>query len=227
VEVPSPHSSSQRSRDNHWAELMRLLVMVGSHPSVAICSLYNEDWGAQDRAFNALTREYLARTYGYLRLHYPQLLVVDNDGWQHVSTEGRIESHLLTAHVYTPDLREWQERLDRLVSGVSEGVTAQPLLVGDPFFYSGQVPLVVSEWGGFGFENYGGPEETGEKSQRIRAFKAALRARPIAGDVYTQATSIEEEVNGLIDPQTGELQVPPGILASRPGTAPRVRDDAP
>jgi hypothetical protein len=26
---------------------------------------------------------------------------------------------------------------------------------GPPFFYHGQVPLVVSEWGGFGFADYG------------------------------------------------------------------------
>ena len=42
-----------------------------------------------------------------------------------------------------------------------------------------------------------------------------LRRRPIAGDVYTQATNIEDERNGLIDPQTGALSVPAGLLASR------------
>jgi beta-galactosidase/beta-glucuronidase len=214
VEVPSPHSPSQRSRDNHAAELMRLLVMIGSHPSIIICSLYNEDWGAQDIAVNALTREYIAYTFNYMRVHHPQVLVVDNDGWRHVSTEGRLESHLLSAHVYTPDLADWRDRLGRLARGEFEGVTAEAMVVGDPFFYRGQVPLVVSEWGGFGFANYGGPEETSAKVARIREFKAALREQPIAGDVYTQATSIEDEVNGLVDPQTGELQVPPGTLAS-------------
>jgi hypothetical protein len=32
--------------------------------------------------------------------------------------------------------------------------------------------------------------------------------------MYTQATSIEEEVNGIIDPASGELLVPPGLLDS-------------
>ncbi len=45
VEVPSPHRSTARSRANHQAELLRLLPIVASHPSVVICSLYNEDWG--------------------------------------------------------------------------------------------------------------------------------------------------------------------------------------
>lgn len=215
VEVPSPHSSTQRSRENHWAELMRMLVFIGAHPSIIIWSLYNEDWGAQDIASNADTRAYIAHVYNYMRVHYPNVLVVDNDGWHHVSTEGRIESHLLTAHVYTPQIKRWREALDRLVAGENIGVAVNPLVVGDPFFYRGQVPLIVSEWGGFGFPDYGGPEEAAAKAERMRAFKRELRRHAIAGDVYTQATSIEDEENGVIDPQTGELQVPAGILHSR------------
>lgn len=145
VEVPSPHSSSQRSRENHWAELMRMLVHIGSHPSVVCWSLYNEDWGAQDIATNPETRRYIARTYEHMRIHHPQLLVVDNDGWHHVSVEGRLKSDLLTAHLYTPDPERWRELLERLVAGHNHDVAVQPLVVGDPFFYCGQVPLVVSE----------------------------------------------------------------------------------
>ncbi len=215
VEVPSPHSSTQKSRENHWGELMRMLALIGSHPSIVIWSLYNEDWGAQDIAFNVEVRDYISRAYDYMKLQHPQLLVVDNDGWNHVSSEGRLESDLLTAHLYTPDPAQWRNLLDRLTAGDMNDVAAQPLVVGDPFFYRGQVPLVVSEWGGFGFPNYGGPGEANEKAERIKLFKEELRKRQIAGDVYTQATSIEEEENGLIDSDTGELSVPAGLLASR------------
>ncbi|HYE16721.1 MAG TPA: glycoside hydrolase family 2 TIM barrel-domain containing protein [Pyrinomonadaceae bacterium] len=214
VEVPSPHSSSQRSRENHWAEMMRMLVHIGSHPSVVIWSLYNEDWGAQDIATSEETRRYIADAYDYMRLNHPQVLVVDNDGWHHVSREGRLKSDLLTAHLYTPSPSHWCEMLDNFVAGSIEGVAVKPLVVGDPFFHRGQIPLVVSEWGGFGFSDYGGPDEAAEKAERIRAFKHELRSRPIAGDVYTQATSIEDENNGLINPETGELLVPPGSLSS-------------
>ena len=214
VEVPSPHLSSARSRDNHRAELRRMLTILGTHPSIVILSLYNEDWGAQDIATSAETQAYMADTYAYLRLHYPQFLVVDNDGWHHLSVEGRLQSSLLTAHLYTPQLDEWQAVLDRLVAGQNVAVAVNPLVVGDPFFYRGQVPLVVSEWGGFGFSGYGGPEDPEVKAERIRAFKRELRRRPVAGDVYTQAVSIEDEVNGLLDPHSGALQVPEGLLRS-------------
>jgi hypothetical protein len=214
VEVPSPHSSTPRSRTNHRAELMRMLVLIGTHPSVVIWSLYNEDWGAQDIATNVATRNYIMDVYHYMQLAYPQFLVVDNDGWQHVSYEGRLKSDLLTAHIYTPDPNRWNEVLDKLVAGDLNTVAAFPLVVGDPFFYRGQVPLIVSEWGGFGFVNYGGPEEAEGRADRIRLFKQEMRKRAIAGDVYTQATNIEDERNGLIDPQTGELDVPAGLLSS-------------
>ncbi len=211
VEVPSPHSSSERSRENHWAEMRRMARVIRSHASVVIWSMYNEDWGIQDVATSQATRDYLARLYDYLRVHCPQVLIVDNDGWRHVSINGALQSDLLTAHIYQNTQAGWDDALDRLCHGDST-VTAESLVVGDPFFYEGQVPLVVSEWGGFGWEGYGGPAELDARAEQIVAYKQALRARPIAGDVYTQATNIEDERNGLIDFKTGQLFVPPGIL---------------
>jgi hypothetical protein len=215
VEVPSPHSSTQISRDNHWAELQRMLALIETHPSVVIWSLYNEDWGVQDIAMNPDTRKYIIDTYHYMQINHPQFLVVDNDGWNHVSLEGRLKSDLLTAHVYTPDVEQWGQVLDRMVAGDLDRVAVHPLVIGDPFFYRKQVPLIVSEWGGFGFVDYGGPSGSEDRADRIRQFKQELRRRPIAGDVYTQATNIEDEKNGIIDEHTGELSVPEGLLASR------------
>lgn len=214
VEVPSPHRSSHKSRANHREELLRMLALIETHPSVVIWSLYNEDWGAQDIATNAETRKYIVDTYHYMHIEHPQFLVVDNDGWQHISLEGRLKSDLLTAHLYTPDIQKWREVLDNMIKGELDKVAVFPLVVGDPFFYRKQVPLVVSEWGGFGFVDYGGPKDDAARAELIRKFKKELRNRPIAGDVYTQATNIEEERNGLIDDKTGELKVPAGLLNS-------------
>lgn len=219
VEVPSPHSSTPRSRDNHRAELLRMLALIENHPSVVIWSLYNEDWGCQDIATNPDTRAYIVDMYHYMLINHPQFLVVDNDGWHHISAEGRLKSDLLSAHLYTPHLPEWRDRLTRLVQG-DMSVAAFPLIVGDPFFYRRQKPLVVSEWGGFGFVDYGGPQNAEDRADRIRAFKQELRRHPIAGDVYTQATNIEDERNGLMDPHTGVLEVPAGLLSSRPPAPP-------
>jgi beta-galactosidase/beta-glucuronidase len=215
VEVPSPHSSTDKSRENHKAELLRMLSLIGSHPSVVIWSLYNEDWGAQDIAGNPETRNYIMNMYHYMHIAYPQFLVVDNDGWQHISYEGRLKTDLYTAHLYTPDQHRWSELLDEVVSGKLEGVAAFPLVVGDPFFFRKQLPIIISEWGGFGFADYGGPQDNQGRAEQIRIFKEELRKRPIAGDVYTQATNIEDEKNGIIDENTGALKVPSGLLNSR------------
>jgi beta-galactosidase/beta-glucuronidase len=214
VEVPSPHQSTKGSRANHKAELLRMLALIATHPSVIIWSLYNEDWGAQDIATNEETRQYIMDMYHFMQIAYPQFLVVDNDGWRHVSFEGRLKSDLLTAHLYTPELQEWIKHLDKLVNGNLEDVAAFPLTVGDPFFFRKQVPLLVSEWGGFGFADYGGPQANEDRADQIRLYKTELRKRQIAGDVYTQATNIEDERNGLIDFESGGLYVPKGILNS-------------
>src|SRR5207237_1383431 len=63
VEVPSPHNSSQRSRANHRAELLRMLSLIETHPSIILWSLYNEDWGAQDIATSEETRAYIVEMY--------------------------------------------------------------------------------------------------------------------------------------------------------------------
>jgi hypothetical protein len=212
VEVPSPHRSSPQSRANHKEELLRMLALIETHPSVVIWSLYNEDWGVQDIAGNADTRQYIMDMYHYMQIAHPQFLVVDNDGWQHISHQGRLKSDLLSVHLYTPEIQRWKELLDQLVAGQLVGVAAFPLVVGDPFFYRRQVPLVVSEWGGFGFADYGGPKDSESRTTQIKLYKEELRKRPSAGDVYTQATNIEDEKNGLIDSHTGALKVPPGIL---------------
>jgi beta-galactosidase/beta-glucuronidase len=215
VEVPSPHTSTSRSRHFHHEELLRMLALIETHPSVVIWSLYNEDWGAQDIATNPETRQYIIDTYHYMQIAHPQFLVVDNDGWQHISYTGRLKSDLLTVHIYTPELERWKELLDGLIKGKMESVAAYPLIVGDPFFFRHQVPLIISEWGGFGFADYGGPKDSDDRTILIKAFKEELRKRSFAGDVYTQATNIEDERNGLIDATTGELKVPEGILNSR------------
>jgi hypothetical protein len=216
VEVPSPHSSTPRSRENHRAELLRMLSLMETHPSIVIWSLYNEDWGAQDIATNPATQRYIVQMYNFMQLAHPQFLVIDNDGWHHISYQGQLKSDLLTAHLYTPDLGRWRELLDRLIHGELVGTAAFPLVVGDPYFYRGQRPLLVSEWGGFGFSDYGGPQDAEARTNSIRDFKRELRARPIAGDVYTQATNIEDERNGLIGFHSGQLEVPAGLLNSDP-----------
>ncbi|GAB3776861.1 hypothetical protein GCM10028818_22980 [Spirosoma horti] len=212
IEVPGPLVSTERSRQHHKAELLRMLSLIGSHPSVVIWSLYNEDRGAQDSAANAQTRQYIMDMYHFMQVAYPQFLVVDNDGWHHISYEGRLKSDLLTAHVHTSDPDQWQAILDRLEAGDFVHLTNHPLVVGDPFFYRRQVPMIVSEWGGF--VNDKGPDGSVRQASQIRRFKQLVRQHALAGDIYWQAIDDNKNGNGLINPQTGILTVPASLLES-------------
>lgn len=212
IEVPGPLVSTELSRQHHKAELLRMLSLVGSHPSVVIWSLYTEDRGAQDIAANAQTRQYIMDIYHFMQVAYPQFLVVDNDGWHHISYEGRLKSDLLTAHLRTSDTEQWRAWLERLEAGEFQRVSNHPLVVGDPFFYRRQVPLLVSEWGGFSIDE--GSDESEHYADKIRRFKQILRQHTLAGDVYSQAIDNGGKGNALIDPQTGVLAVPAGLLQS-------------
>jgi len=82
---------------------------------------------------------------------------------------------MFTPHLYTPDITRLRSLLDELVSGKLNSVSAFPLVVGNPFFYRKQVPLVVSKWGGFGFAKYGVPTDDGSRAQQIKLYKQELR----------------------------------------------------
>ena len=53
-------------------------------------------------------QQYIIDMYHYMQIAHPQFLVVDNDGWHHISYEGRLKSDILTAHLYTPEFRSME-----------------------------------------------------------------------------------------------------------------------
>ena len=218
VEVPSPHSSTPRSRENHRAELLRMLTLMETHPSIVIWSLYNEDWGAQDIATNPATQRYIVQTYNFMQLAHPQFLVIDNDGWHHISYQGQLKSDLLTAHLYTPDLGRWRELLDRLIGGELAGHGGVPAGGGRPVFLPRPAPAAGERVGRLRLLGLRRPGRMPRPAPTASATSSASCAlRPIAGDVYTQATNIEDERNGLIGFHSGELEVPAGLLRSGGG----------
>lgn len=201
-----------------------MLVHTASHPSVVILSLYNEDWGAEDIVDGEDTRRYIIETARAVRREHPELLVVDDDGWHHLAVDGRLVSDLLTVHLYTTNLAVWTAALDALVQGALAEVAGRALVLGDRAARVDEAPIVISEWGGFGFAWYGGPAEDAKRADLIRAFKRALHTRAIAGDVYTQAIDVEDEKNGILDAATGALRLPEGALGPEPedDVAPRM-----
>jgi hypothetical protein len=211
VEVPSPHVSNEASRANHRRELESLLRQIDTHPCVALVSLYNESWGcqdiAEDSAAGAATRAYIKEAYRYIRQTRPDLLVVENDGWEHLCEGGElIATDFISLHVYINELAEWEKVLANIAALFEKDnpryreLTGHRPTVCSDYRYHGEKPIIISEWGGFG-ALYGGPAAQREKFELIRRYKAALHQHraQIAGDCYTQLGDVEQETNGLLD----------------------------
>ncbi len=226
VEVPSPHISNEVSRANHRRELDSLLRQIDVHPCVAIISLYNESWGCQDIGAagpeGQATRAYIEEMYRHVKSLRPDLLVVDNDGWEHLSRAGKLTAtDLLSLHLYVNQSDKWQQDLAALPALVEPtnprfpAVAGKPAVVGDPYSFGGELPFVISEWGGFG-ALYGGPQAEAEKFALLRQYKAALHTegQKIAGDCYTQLGDVESETNGLLDKAQLRLRDPRFLAAS-------------
>lgn len=226
VEVPSPHISSEASRANHRRELDSLLRQIDSHPCVGIISLYNESWGCQDIGEDSLagvtTRAYIKEVYNYVKQQRPDLLVVDNDGWEHLCEKGELTAtDLHTLHIYANNFENWRLDLEN-ISGLAatdnarfRKLAGKSAVIGDNYVYKAEIPLMVSEWGGFG-ALYGGPAGELAKFSQIRQYKTLLHnSEPaIFGDCYTQLGDVEKETNGLLDKQLLRLADPQFIAAS-------------
>ena len=116
----------------------------------------------------------------------PQFLVVDNDGWQHVSFEGKLKSDLLTAHVYTPELEKWKQVLDNMMKGNLDDVAVLPLVCWPVFsyrqFWRGCSAGVVS-------------------CLPVLPTLNSLRNYPVCYDFYVQQIHVEVKVfSGTISP---------------------------
>ncbi len=226
VEVPSPHVSNEASRANHRRELDSLLRQIDCHPCVGIVSLYNESWGCQDigedSPAGAATRAYIKEAYQYVKQKRPDLLVIDNDGWEHLYEDGKLTAtDLLTLHIYDNNLEKWQKDLQNIASLAApdsprfKQLTGKPPVIGNDYTYKSELPVIISEWGGFG-SLYGGPAAEQEKFGQIRRYKEVLHQAqpPIAGDCYTQLGDVENETNGLLDKELDRLEDPQFIRAS-------------
>jgi hypothetical protein len=89
------------------------------------------------------------------------------------AVSNQIILRLISTH---PTSRDGKSCPDKLEQGQTDGAAAEPLVVGDPFFLRGQVPVVIREWGGFDFSDYGGPKDSESGAGIIAAFSASCSA---------------------------------------------------
>ncbi|MBP7738664.1 MAG: hypothetical protein KA369_22000 [Spirochaetes bacterium] len=204
IEMPSPFLFSIVEEKQFENELWDVLDRDCSHPSVMAAVLFNETWGIADLLWSRGRKKYIRDLYRRVRERYPNLLVVDNSGYDHIMTD------IVDIHHYLSDetkIRKLYESLGnpkkmtmrffsipRAIAYLvlTHRVARKPYLAGGT--YRSFEPFMVSEFGGAGFYKT-------EKSI-LESFEDNLRIMKeypaIAGYCLTQAYDVEGEQNGLL-----------------------------
>lgn len=194
-EPPAPSRYSLEAAGAFEAQLPDLVERDGSHPSIVVWGLYNEEWGLDwDIPGSPERAEAAAHAYDVMRLLDATRPIVENSGWSHVRTD------LVDWHYYDVDPAAWAANVAALADGGREDFpvmlgpdfTVDKSLYGSPDHPRTGIPLLNSEYGA-GFTNL-------ERAWHLRWQTQELRRHdPYAGYVYTELTDVEHEAAGLVD----------------------------
>jgi len=147
TEIPNVQTFSVNSAKRMRDTMEGILARDFNHPSIAIWTIINEDWGTRMHE-DATHRQWLKDTYDWLKALDPTRLVVDNSPCHfnfHVKTD------INDFHYYrsVPERRaEWDKLTEEFASGADWTYT--PFGDGER---KGDEPLVVSEFGVWGLPN--------------------------------------------------------------------------
>ena len=144
TELPNGGMATDRSRGRKEKLLKGIVDRDGNHPSIIIWTIINENWGV-DLVNDADHRDWLKRTFAWLKAYDPTRLVVDNSP---LAPSFHVESDIADYHFYAadPDHRdEWDQFVDELSSRASWLYSPH----GDAVI-TGREPLMCSEFGNWG-----------------------------------------------------------------------------
>lgn len=220
-ECPSPLFLTRRRLAAFLEEWKAVLDRDACHPSLIAWVPFNESWGVPLAPFHRPTRELIRFVYRWTKNHDPTRLVVDNSGFDHTKTD------LVDIHHYLGSVPHCRRLYLRLVRG--KGMEASlprllfsvlPHLQHHPTFcpgfrYQGQ-PILISEYGGFGYYK----SEKGSLEELFARWTALFADFPkIAGYGYTQFSDTQHEKNGLVTERRKWKVAPSRIRAANEAVA--------
>ena len=144
TELPNGGMATDRSRGRKEKLLKGIVDRDVNHPSIIIWTIINENWGV-DLVNDADHRDWLKRTFAWLKAYDPTRLVVDNSP---LAPSFHVESDIADYHFYAaiPDHRdEWDQFVDELANRASWLYSPH----GDAVI-TGREPLMCSEFGNWG-----------------------------------------------------------------------------
>ncbi len=204
IEMPSPFLFSLVDEKRFEDELWDTLARDSGRAAAMAVVLFNETWGIADLLWSGRRKKYIRDLYGRVRERYPDLLVVDNSGYDHVTTDIADIHHYLADDAKVRRLyenlgnpRSMTMRFFKIPRAIAyliltHRIARKPYLAGGTF--RGFEPFMVSEFGGAGYYRTGkGILECFADNVRI------MKGYPkIAGYCLTQAYDVEQERNGLL-----------------------------
>lgn len=144
TELPNGGMTTDRSRGRKEKLLKGIVDRDGNHPSIVIWTIINENWGV-DLVNDPDHRDWLKRTFAWLKAYDPMRLVVDNSP---LAPSFHVESDIADYHFYAaiPDHRdEWDHFVNELAGRASWLYSPH----GDAVI-TGREPLMCSEFGNWG-----------------------------------------------------------------------------
>lgn len=144
TELPNGGLSTERSRARKERLLRGIVDRDGHHPSIIIWTIINENWGV-DLVHDADHRDWLKRTYHWLKSYDPSRLVVDNSP---LAPSFHVETDIADYHFYAafPDHRaKWDHFIADLAARAEWLYSPE----GDAVM-TGEEPVICSEFGNWG-----------------------------------------------------------------------------
>jgi beta-galactosidase/beta-glucuronidase len=175
------------------AQIEPMVRRDGTHPSIVIWGLYNEEWGLDwDVPGDPAKQAVLQRAYDLLKRLDPHRPAVDNSGWSHVATD------LIDWHIYDETPAGWAAKVRALLAegektfpvGIGPGVVVDKRLMATSSGVTAGRPNLNSE--------FGGGATSVERGWNLRWQTLELRRYDtLSGYVWTELYDIEHEMAGI------------------------------
>ncbi|MFH1538897.1 MAG: glycoside hydrolase family 2 TIM barrel-domain containing protein [bacterium] len=200
-EMPSGYFWSARLRRAIRGQWREAITRDRNHPCILFWVPFNESWGIHPIIVSSTARKFVREIVGLTKELDPTRPVIDNSGFEHVETDiVDIHHYMKTAEladefyerIRDPEALRFRASnlIRRFLIGAEAVATLAPTVR-----YEGQ-PIIISEYGGFGFYRAGGGKSLVEN---FSDYTLGIARQPhLQGYAYTQFTDVEQEKNGLL-----------------------------
>jgi hypothetical protein len=152
AELPSWNRLTEASRDEAKRTLGEMVEQLRHHPSVAIWTIVNENWGT-DLIRDGEHRSWLRETYDWLKALDPTRLVVDNSAcWTPDGGNFHLATDIADYHVYF-GMPDHADRWQAAIGAFAERPRWLWSRHGDAAPGGGE-PLILSEFGNWGLPRF-------------------------------------------------------------------------